>query len=183
MHRPRFGKRLYPVAFFQALNNRFFHNALTCRYARQLAGKAAAFHGKRAVGRNQFLPRNLINCIKQFVKCYRFGAFEQHQNALGTAAFQIGSGQNFLVAAKRDAPVCHGHILCANAFKIKCSGTFHPEVARGHKCIFQNISSFTISMQMITAQNFLSVLPFRLNVLLFSKSALPASRWPADIIP
>ena len=130
-----FGQRAGMVAVHQPLDDRLFDDALAGGHAGQLAGKAGALDREGRVGGEEFLPRDGVDAVKQFVEGRGLPGFEQQQHALGRAQVEVGGGDERRRAGELHAAVRNLYVFGAEAAHLKGEGGFGAEKAGRHKSI------------------------------------------------
>ena len=131
------------MALHQPLDDGLFDDALAGGHAGKLAGQAGALDREGGVGREQFLPRDIVAAVEQFIKGRGFVGSQQQQDALGRAQVQVSGGDHVCPALERHAAIRDLDVLCAQALDLKIQRRLRAEEARcdhgiecRHRCPF-----------------------------------------------
>ena len=114
-----FGQRGGFMPCHQTLDDRFFDDTLAGRHAGKLAGQAGPLYREGSIGGQQFLPRNAVAAVKQFVKGGSLVGGKQQQYALGGAQIEVGGGNQLCPALKSHAPVGDLNVLSPQTLDFK----------------------------------------------------------------
>ena len=121
----------YMMVLHQPLDHRLFYDALAGRHAGKLTGQRRPLARELRVGGQQLFPGDGVHAVEQFVKGLRTVGFEQQQHPFDRAQVQVGGGDHLRPTGKAQPAVGDLDIFRTNAFQLKMSGGFAPEIARG----------------------------------------------------
>ena len=135
--RPRLRELLDAVVRPQALHHGLFDDALAGGHGVQLAGDGVALHREGGVLRQEFLPRDGADALKQLLEAPRRELPQQGDDPRAAAQVDVQPGTVRPAAPAEDAAVLRPHVLQAQTLHLVGHQLFQPQQAGDLVCYHQ----------------------------------------------